>query len=59
MTGDRLEGQAGCFTSSSATGKDVTKRINLVTRETKVNILFETRDRSASGPWLHRSYIKK
>jgi hypothetical protein len=43
----------------AATEKDVTKRVQMITRESKVNILFETRDRSAAGPWLHRSYIKK
>lgn len=43
----------------AATEKDVTKRVQMITRESKVNILFETRDRSAKGPWLHRSYIKK
>jgi hypothetical protein len=43
----------------AATEKEVTKRVQMITRESKVNILFETRDRSASGPWLHRSYIKK
>jgi hypothetical protein len=37
----------------------VTKRVHLSTRESKVNILFETRDRSATGAWLHHSYIKK
>ncbi|HEY9405668.1 MAG TPA: DUF6569 family protein [Pyrinomonadaceae bacterium] len=43
----------------AATAKDVTKRVQMITRESKVNILFETRDRSAAGQWLHRSYIKK
>ncbi len=45
--------------AGTATEKDVTKRIQMIMRESKVNILLETRDRSASGPWLHRSYIKK
>lgn len=45
--------------AGAATEKDVTKRIQMITRESKVNILLETRDRSAAGPWLHRSYIKK
>lgn len=45
--------------AGAATEKDVTRRIQMITRESKVNILFETRDRSAKGPWLHRSYIKK
>jgi hypothetical protein len=43
----------------AATARDVTKRVQMVTRESKVNLLFETRDRAAAGPWLHRSYIKK
>jgi hypothetical protein len=45
--------------TGAATEKDVTKRVQMITRESKVNILFETRDRAAKGPWLHRSYIKK
>ncbi|HEX8130937.1 MAG TPA: DUF6569 family protein [Pyrinomonadaceae bacterium] len=45
--------------AGAATEKDVTKRVQMITRESKVNILFETRDRTAAGPWLHRSYIKK
>ncbi|HEY0098989.1 MAG TPA: DUF6569 family protein [Pyrinomonadaceae bacterium] len=43
----------------AATERDVTRRVQMITRESKVNILFETRDRNAKGPWLHRSYIKK
>jgi hypothetical protein len=45
--------------TGAATEQDVTKRVRMITRESKVNILFETRDRSAAGAWLHRSYIKK
>jgi hypothetical protein len=45
--------------AGASTEKEVTKRVSLITRESKVNILFETRDRSAAGPWLHRSYVKK
>jgi hypothetical protein len=45
--------------TGAATEKDETKRVQVITRESKVNLLFETRDRSAAGPWLHRSYIKK
>jgi hypothetical protein len=43
----------------ASTEKEVTRRVQMITRESKVNILFETRDRSAKGQWLHRSYIKK
>ncbi|HEX9919416.1 MAG TPA: DUF6569 family protein [Pyrinomonadaceae bacterium] len=45
--------------AGAATEQDVTKRVRMITRESKVNILFETRDRTAAGPWLHRSYVKK
>jgi len=39
--------------------KDVTKRVKLVTREDDKNVLFETRDESEKGTWVHRNYIKK
>jgi hypothetical protein len=45
--------------TGAATERDVTKRVQMITRESKVNLLFETRDRAGKGPWLHRSYIKK
>ena len=39
--------------------KDVSARVNLLTREDEENILFETRDRAQKGTWVHRNYIKK
>ncbi|HEV2800706.1 MAG TPA: DUF6569 family protein [Pyrinomonadaceae bacterium] len=45
--------------AGAATEQNVTKRVQMITRESKVNILLETRDRSGAGPWVHRSYIKK
>ena len=39
--------------------KDVSARVNLLTREDESNILFETRDRAEKGAWVHRNYIKK
>jgi hypothetical protein len=39
--------------------KEVTGRIKLFTREDEKNILFETRDRSRRGAWIHRNYIRK
>ena len=53
------------FLDDSETGKaaekseDLTKRIQLVTRESDANIFFETRDRGQKEVWLHRNYIKK
>ena len=43
----------------SASAKDVTKRVKVVTREDDKNIFFETQDRSQNDGWVHRNYIKK
>ena len=43
----------------TAKEKDVTERVNLVTREDSNNVFFETRDRARQGAWIHRNYIKK
>jgi hypothetical protein len=39
--------------------RDVTRNIQLVTRETTSHVLIETKDRTQKQMWLHRSYIKK
>jgi len=39
--------------------KDVSARVNLLTREDEENILFETQDKDQKGAWIHRNYIKK
>jgi hypothetical protein len=39
--------------------KEVTARIRLLTREDNQNILFETRDLTRKGAWIHRNYIRK
>lgn len=39
--------------------KDVSSRVQLVTRESNENVFFETRDRAKSDAWVHRNYIKK
>ncbi|MHC5040064.1 MAG: ARPP-1 family domain-containing protein [Planctomycetota bacterium] len=39
--------------------EEVTKRIKVIKRETKTNILFETRDEESTVAWLHRNYIRK
>jgi hypothetical protein len=39
--------------------KDVSARVNLMTREDEENILFETRDKQQPGTWVHRNYIRK
>jgi len=45
----------------AATERAVTTRVRMTTRETKTNILFETRDHHPrrKGGWVHKSYVKK
>jgi len=39
--------------------KDVSSRVQMVTRDSKDNVSFDTRDRSKSGVVVHRNIIKK
>lgn len=39
--------------------KEITSRVTLVTRESKEQIFFETRDEAQKGAWVHRNYIRK
>lgn len=39
--------------------KDVSSRVQMVTRESKESVFFETRDRAKADAWVHRNYIKK
>lgn len=51
------------FLDDSAKGaekqKDVSSRVQMVTRESDENAFFETRDRAKADVWVHRNYIKK
>jgi hypothetical protein len=44
---------------AKASSKDVTPRTRMVKRETKDNVLFETRDRDGKGAAVRKSYIGK
>lgn len=39
--------------------KDVSSRVQMVSRETDEKAFFETRDRAKADTWVHRNYIKK
>lgn len=39
--------------------KDVSGRVQMVTRESAGTVFFETRDRAKSDAWVHRNIIKK
>jgi hypothetical protein len=42
-----------------ASNTDVSKRVRMVTQETKENVLFATQDRENKGLIVHKNYIKK
>jgi ARG/rhodanese/phosphatase superfamily protein len=39
--------------------KDVSSRVQMVTRDSDASVFFETRDRAKSDVWVHRNLIKK
>ncbi len=39
--------------------KDVSSRVQMVTRDSDSSVFFETRDRAKSDAWVHRNVIKK
>jgi hypothetical protein len=41
------------------TEKDVSPRVQMMTRESSGSVFFETRDRAKSDVWVHRNVIKK
>ncbi|HXD34110.1 MAG TPA: DUF6569 family protein [Pyrinomonadaceae bacterium] len=45
--------------TGTATEKEVTARVRLVTRENKQSVFFETVDKADESVWVHRNYIKK
>jgi hypothetical protein len=44
---------------AEAKQKDVSSRVQVITRESAGNVSFETRDRAKADGWVHRNYIKK
>lgn len=56
---DSVKGFLSEAEAARPTEKAVTARTKMVTREDDSNILFETRDESQKGAWVHRNYIKK
>lgn len=56
---DAVEG----FLSDSPKGaekrKDVSARVQMITRESDGSVFFETRDRAKADAWVHRNYIRK
>lgn len=57
-----LEAIKACI-EDAAKGKpeshNTTARVQLITQETRENVMFETRDQKAAAGWVHRSYLTK
>jgi ARG/rhodanese/phosphatase superfamily protein len=45
--------------SGEEKGKDVSSRVQVITRDSDSKVSFETRDRAKGDVWVHRNYIKK
>ncbi len=59
VTAESVSGFLAGAEKGDASQKEVTNRVNLVTREDDQSIFFETRDRHQKDAWIHRNYIKK
>jgi hypothetical protein len=59
VNADAVSGFLAGAEKGDASQKEVTNRVNLVTREDEKSIFFETRDRRQKDAWIHRNYIKK
>ena len=52
----------GCMADAlkgKESARDVTPRVQIVTKETEQNIVFQTEDRDASGAAVHENYVNK
>jgi hypothetical protein len=58
----KAEGVWACINDAErgkASQKDVTPRVQIVTKETEQNVAFETRDRAAGDATVHSNYVAK
>lgn len=56
---DAVQGFLDDSSKGAEKQKDVSARVQMVTRESDQNVFFETRDRAKPDTWVHRNYIKK
>jgi hypothetical protein len=59
VTNELVYGFLGDAEKAQASRKEVSRRVDLVTREDDKHAFYETRDRAQNGAWIHRNYIKK
>jgi hypothetical protein len=56
---DAVQGFLDDSSKGAEKQKDVSSRVQMVTRESAGSVFFETRDRAKSDVWVHRNLIKK
>jgi hypothetical protein len=59
VTGESVEAFLAESEQASASTKDVTAHVRLVTREDDKNAFYETQDRTQKDGFVHRNYIRK
>ena len=59
VTSETVQGFLAESEKATASAKEVTPRVRLVTREDDKNYFSETQDRDQKDGWIHRNYMRK
>ena len=59
VTSEIVQGFLADSEKASASSKEVTPRVRMVTREDDKNYFAETQDRDQKDGWIHRNYMRK
>ncbi|HEX7331243.1 MAG TPA: DUF6569 family protein [Pyrinomonadaceae bacterium] len=59
VTSDTVQGFLAESEKATASAKEVTPRVRMVTREDDKNFFSETQDRDQKDGWVHRNYMRK
>ena len=59
VTSETVQGFLADSEKATASSKEVTPRVRMVTREDDKNIFSETQDRDQKDGWVHRNYMRK
>ena len=59
VTSEIVQGFLAESEKATASAKEVTPRVRMVTREDDKNFFSETQDRDQKDGWIHRNYIRK
>ena len=59
VTSETVQGFLADSEKATASTKEVTPRVKMVTREDDKNFFSETQDRDQKDGWIHRNYMRK